>query len=400
MLDAAASHLGDLLEPQHGLGLLLDMRQPCLGAGDPKEGLGVPGEVETPKRGQGSPVHHPPGLTRSSPPRDAVPGGGLSQMTQVPKRAGQGGSGGCVSRCAADGLGGAPAWCGAEHPEGGGVPAGGPGWPRPEGPGTSPARKNTEAPASGPPPMGGAHAPAATNELAAAGAARPVFTVSTATEQLHPAQAPWSRECGGGGPRPPEGTVPSCRVALAGHVPPVRPGERPPCVVGVRSDVLLPEVPMEKSPCHRETLTAVTEMPREMSASAEVPQETLSAMAELPDGALPAAPSTVPPEAGKDPCGVELPPCPGKWRTCPGEVPPIALPVLPASLQTPAEQPGGLVPRGSCLIHNWQEEGVTSIRSEDGPFWRNTAFSTPITKNLEQPLPCAPLSSRLRPRKQ
>ncbi|KAF1412750.1 Sperm-associated antigen 8, partial [Spheniscus humboldti] len=44
--------------------------------------------------------------------------------------------------------------------------------------------------------------------------------------------------------------------------------------------------------------------------------------------------------------------------------------------------------------------GVTSIRSEDGPFWRNTAFSTPITKNLEQPLPCAPLSSRLRPRKQ
>ncbi|NWH27166.1 SPAG8 protein, partial [Grus americana] len=44
--------------------------------------------------------------------------------------------------------------------------------------------------------------------------------------------------------------------------------------------------------------------------------------------------------------------------------------------------------------------GVTSIRSGDCPFRRNAAFSTPITEYLEQPLPCAPLSSRLCPHKQ
>ncbi|KAM6036796.1 sperm-associated antigen 8 isoform 2-T2 [Theristicus caerulescens] len=192
--------------------------------------------------------------------------------------------------------------------------------------------------------------------------------------------------------------------------------------------------------------------------------------------------------------------------------PPIAVPVLPASLQMPAEQPSRLVPRGRCLIHNWQEEratnhldlvpgqepgskgfthrhghhgllahqplsgptnstttkdtyrlphralllgrgrreamleavlyqkyrkemleeirspqtpmelvstthqdyhtrccqftplpttqGVTSICSGDSPFRRNAAFSTPITEYLEQPPPCAPMSSRLRPFKQ
>lgn len=89
----------------------------------------------------------------------------------------------------------------------------------------------------------------------------------------------------------------------------------------------------------------------------EVPQETLSATAELHAEALPAIPSVVPPtEAGKDPRGVKLLPCPGKWGTCPGEVPPMAVPVLPAPLQMPAEQPHQLVPRGTCLIHNWQEE--------------------------------------------
>lgn len=50
--------------------------------------------------------------------------------------------------------------------------------------------------------MGGAHAPGTTNELAAAGGARPVFTVSMETERFHPAQAPWSPECSGGGLRP------------------------------------------------------------------------------------------------------------------------------------------------------------------------------------------------------
>lgn len=146
-------------------------------------------------------------------------------------------------------------------------------------------------------------------------------------------------------------------VAPTGCVPPVCPGERPPCVVGLQRGVLLPEVPTAKPPYHRETLMTMTEMPQEMSATAEVPQEMVSAMAELSAEALPAVPSVVPAaEAGKDPCGVELPPCPGKWGTCPTEVPLIAVPVLPTSLQPPVEQPSRVVPRGSCLIRNWQEE--------------------------------------------
>ncbi|XP_049651750.1 sperm-associated antigen 8 [Accipiter gentilis] len=317
-------------------------------------------------------------------------------------------------------------------------------------------------PNGGSPPMGGAHAPGTTNELAAAGGARPVFTVSMETERFHPAQAPWSPECSGGG---------------------LRPLER------------------AKPPYHRETLMTMTEMPQEMSATAEVPQEMVSAMAELSAEALPAVPSVVPAaEAGKDPCGVELPPCPGKWGTCPTEVPLIAVPVLPTSLQPPVEQPSRVVPRGSCLIRNWQEElvsrptdstttkdtyhppqralllgrgqreamlesmlyqkyrkemleeirprqmpmesvstthrdyrvgdcqftplpathphnyrteqpcsfwleqarslpGITSICSGDSPFRRNAAFSTPITEYLEPTLPCAPLTSWLQPRK-
>uniref|UniRef100_A0A8C0FKZ1 SPAG8 protein n=1 Tax=Bubo bubo TaxID=30461 RepID=A0A8C0FKZ1_BUBBB len=127
-----------------------------------------------------------------------------------------------------------------------------------------------------------------------------------------------------------------------------------------RSNILLPEVLREKLLCHRETLTATTEIPR-MSATAKVSQEMLSATAKLPAEALTAMPSVVPPtEDGKDPCGVKQPLCPGKWGTCPSEVPPIVVPVLPASLQTPAEQGSRLAPRGSCLIHNWQEERATN----------------------------------------
>ncbi|XP_075596550.1 sperm-associated antigen 8 [Balearica regulorum gibbericeps] len=322
-------------------------------------------------------------------------------------------------------------------------------------------------------------------------------------------------------------------VALTGHLPPVQTGERPPGMVAVHSDVLLPEVPTEKPLCHRETPAAGAKTPQEMSAMEQMPQEMPSATAEVPAEALPAMPSTVPPtEAGKDPCGVELPPCPGKWATRPSEVPPMTVPALPTSLQMPVEQPSRLVPQGSCLIHNWKEEramnhldpvpgqepgsegfihrhghpglldhqllswpnstttkdtyrpphrllllgrgqreamlesmlyqkyrkemqeeicvprvpmesistthqdycaggyestllltsqphnyyteqpcsfwleqacslpGVTSIRSGDSPFRRNAAFSTPITEYLEQPLPCAPLSSRLCPHKQ
>lgn len=118
-------------------------------------------------------------------------------------------------------------------------------------------------------------------------------------------------------------------------------------MIRFQSDVLLPEVPMEKSPCHRETLTA----------TAEVPQEMLLATENPPTEILPALPSMVPSaEAGKDPCRVELLPCPEKLGTCPSKVPPIMVPVLPTTPQMPAEQPRRLVSRGSCLIHNWQEE--------------------------------------------
>ncbi|NXL06899.1 SPAG8 protein, partial [Mesembrinibis cayennensis] len=69
----------------------------------------------------------------------------------------------------------------------------------------------------------------------------------------------------------------------------------------------------------------------------------------------------------------------------------------------PATQPHNYCTEQPCSF--WLEQarslpGVTSIRSGDSPFRRNAAFSTPITEYLEQPPPCALLSSRLRPLKQ
>ncbi|NXA21901.1 SPAG8 protein, partial [Ibidorhyncha struthersii] len=69
----------------------------------------------------------------------------------------------------------------------------------------------------------------------------------------------------------------------------------------------------------------------------------------------------------------------------------------------PTTQPHNYCTEQPCSF--WLEQahslpGVTSIHSGDSPFRRNAAFSTPITEYLEQSLPCAPLSSRLRPRKQ
>ncbi|XP_071586638.1 uncharacterized protein [Heliangelus exortis] len=140
-------------------------------------------------------------------------------------------------------------------------------------------------------------------------------------------------------------------VALTGQVPPVYSEERPPCTVRFQSDVLPSEMPPETSLCHSETPMAVTEMPQEVSTTAEVPQEMLSAPAELPTEALPVVPSAVPPvEAGKDPCEGELPPSPEKAEIRPCEV--RCLEVL--------VQPRKTVPRGSCLIHNWQEERATN----------------------------------------
>ena len=153
--------------------------------------------------------------------------------------------------------------------------------------------------------------------------------------------------------RPASGTVPPIRVALMGHVPPMWPRERPPCVARAHGDILLPRVPTERPPCHGETPAAGTEMPPVMSAMEDLAQETPSPTAEPP--AVPSA------EDGKDPCG------PGKPGTCPGEVTPVMVPVQPASLQTPAEQPGRLVPRGSCLIHSWQDEVTTGWGPSEMP---------------------------------
>ncbi|XP_037230069.1 sperm-associated antigen 8 [Falco rusticolus] len=136
-----------------------------------------------------------------------------------------------------------------------------------------------------------------------------------------------------------------------GHMPPVYPVKRPLRPVRAQSHVLLPEVPMEKPQCHRET----------PMVTAEVPQGMLWAPAELPAMALPAVPSAVTPaEAGKDASGAELPPCHGKQGTRPGKVSPIVGLVLPPFLQMPAGQPSQLVSRGSCLIRNWQEEKATN----------------------------------------
>ncbi|NXF54605.1 SPAG8 protein, partial [Oceanites oceanicus] len=69
----------------------------------------------------------------------------------------------------------------------------------------------------------------------------------------------------------------------------------------------------------------------------------------------------------------------------------------------PTTQPHNYCTEQPCSF--WLEQArslpvVTSICSGDSPFRRNAAFSTPITKYLEQPLSSAALSSRLRPRKQ
>ncbi|XP_071658593.1 sperm-associated antigen 8 [Patagioenas fasciata] len=97
------------------------------------------------------------------------------------------------------------------------------------------------------------------------------------------------------------------------------------------------------------------------TATDEVPQQMSLPTTELPTEALPAESNTVPPpEAGTDPSEVELPPSPAKLGTCTKEVPSVMVPVQPVSLQMLMEQPRRPVPRGSCLIRNWQEERATN----------------------------------------
>ncbi|NXC20161.1 SPAG8 protein, partial [Corythaeola cristata] len=69
----------------------------------------------------------------------------------------------------------------------------------------------------------------------------------------------------------------------------------------------------------------------------------------------------------------------------------------------PTTQPHNYCTEQPCTF--WLEQarslpGVTRICSRGSPFRRNAAFSTPITEYLEQPLPCAPLSSQLWSHKQ
>lgn len=118
----------------------------------------------------------------------------------------------------------------------------------------------------------------------------------------------------------------------------------------------MPEVPVQKLPCHSETLTTTAKRLQEMSGIAELPQET-SDTDELPPEALPVLPSTVPsPETGKDPSGINLPPWLGKWGTRPEKESPTAVPVLPPTPPTPAEKPSQSVPQQSRVSRDWQKE--------------------------------------------
>ncbi|XP_075774308.1 sperm-associated antigen 8 isoform X2 [Pelodiscus sinensis] len=65
-----------------------------------------------------------------------------------------------------------------------------------------------------------------------------------------------------------------------------------------------------------------------------------------------------PGQAEMEPCLVEMPPCHGHPGRSLGELPPCMVEMLPSKAEQPEEQPRP-VPRGKCLIHNWQEERAT-----------------------------------------
>ncbi|XP_062455515.1 sperm-associated antigen 8 [Rhea pennata] len=139
------------------------------------------------------------------------------------------------------------------------------------------------------------------------------------------------------GPETPRG------VALTGHVPPPYPGERPLRAASVPSEGPVPEVADEKPFCDGETLVAAA-----ATAGEALPAPSNRA------GAVPPA------EVGKEPRGLELPPCRGTAGPCVGEPPPSLAQTLPVPVRTPAEQPSQPTPRGSCLVRNWQEERATN----------------------------------------
>ncbi|XP_074852017.1 sperm-associated antigen 8 isoform X2 [Carettochelys insculpta] len=68
-------------------------------------------------------------------------------------------------------------------------------------------------------------------------------------------------------------------------------------------------------------------------------------------------------EAEMEPCLVELPPCHEEPGASLGELPPCMVKRLPRTAEMPEEQLR-LVSRGTCLVHNWQEERATNQLDE------------------------------------
>lgn len=114
------------------------------------------------------------------------------------------------------------------------------------------------------------------------------------------------------------------RVALTGHVVPVDPADGPACGIGLRGEVLLPVV----SPCCRD-----------MVAVAEEPQEAMTTPTED-------APKVVDTEEDQH----EVP------LTLTKDSPKVLVSTNKDLPEVPAEQLRRSMPRGTCLIHNWQEE--------------------------------------------
>uniref|UniRef100_A0A8C9FZU3 Sperm-associated antigen 8 n=1 Tax=Pavo cristatus TaxID=9049 RepID=A0A8C9FZU3_PAVCR len=147
--------------------------------------------------------------------------------------------------------------------------------------------------------------------------ARRVFTVSM--EMRDAAMQHGARR----GPETPQG------VALTGHVVPVDPANGSPRGIGLRGEVLLPMV----SPCCGDTVVAVAEELQEVMTT---PTED--------------SPEVVDTEEDHH----EVPP------TLTKESHKVLVPATKDLPEVQAEQLRCNVPRGTCLIHNWQEERATN----------------------------------------
>ncbi|XP_031465722.1 sperm-associated antigen 8 isoform X1 [Phasianus colchicus] len=125
------------------------------------------------------------------------------------------------------------------------------------------------------------------------------------------------------GPETPQG------VALTGHVVPVDPADGPPCGIGLRGEVLLPVA----SSCCRDTVVTVAEEPQEVMTT---PNEDSPEVVDTEEDHH-EVPLTLNEESSK-----------------------VLVPTNKDLPEVPAEQLRCSVPRGTCLIHNWQEERATN----------------------------------------